>query len=471
MFVLALTPIVLLVVLLFWFKWPLSKAAPSIFIYTLLLTWFKWDVSAYQFLGIFFKAGLLTLDVVLILFGAIFFLGFLQSANLIRPMQSTLAELTQDKRVQALLLAWLFGSFLEGIAGFGTPAAIVAPLLVSLGFGPLKAILLSLLANSTAVTFGAVGTAIRVGFASLDISGVASQAALINLLVGWLVPMMMLAVVSDSWLHFRKGLVWAIAAAVVFLIPYYFSAQFGFEFPSIFGGAVGLFIAISYLRPKHISALSLGQVFSPYLLLIGILVIGKWIFLHFSILLTMGAGLTHNLSLFNPGFAFLTVILILNRKRCLALRPLILSAALPLRNVAISIFFTCALSYLMITSGLLQTLTSVVVSKFLPFYAAGIGAFGAFLAGSATVSNLLFGEMQFLAAEQMAIDSSLVLALQLVGAGAGNMIALANILAVQAAVGVSGEEGPILKRLMLPCLIYLLLVGCIGMAMDLLRNS
>lgn len=465
MFVLALTPIFLLIVLLFGLKWPLTKASPSIFIYTLVLTWFKWDISVSHLFGILMKAGLLTFDMMLIIFGAIFFLAYLRKASLINPMQSKLAELSQDKRVQVLLLAWLFGSFLEGIAGFGTPAAIVAPLLVSLGFLPIKAVLLSLLANSTAVTFGAVGTAIRVGFASLDITGVAIKAAFINLWLGWIVPVMMLAVVSDNWQHFKKGLIWAFAAALVFLIPYSLSAQLGFEFPSIFGGAVGLLVAIFYLKPKQTSTLSLVQVFSPYLFLIGILVIGKWIFINFNIRLSLGADLSHNLSLFNPGFAFLTVILILNHKKTLMLRPLILGSLLPLRGVAVSLFFTCALSYLLITSGLLETLSNVIVSSYLPFYAAAIGAFGAFLAGSATVSNLLFGQMQFLAASKQAIDSSLILALQLVGAGAGNMIALANILAVQAAVGMQGEEAKILKRLILPCLIYLFFVGCLAMVL------
>jgi lactate permease len=463
MLILALTPILLLIITLFGFKLPLTKAAPITFSYTLILTWIKWDLSLTALVGVISKSGLLTLDVMVILFGAILFLDYLRQVNLILPMQDKLSELSQDKRIQTLLLAWLFGSFLEGISGFGTPAAIIAPLMVSLGFAPFQAVILSLLANSTAVTFGAVGTPIRVGLASLDISGVATQAALINLLAGWLVPVMMLAVVSNNVRHFRSGLIWAFAAGLIFLIPYYLFSHLGFEFPSIFGGAIGLAIAMLYLKPKKTSLTSLAFAFLPYLLLICVLVVGKFVFSPFSFQFQLAPGLAHNMNFFNPGFAFLTVILILNFKRSAKLSPLVLKTSGLLQKTAVAIFFTSALSYLLIQSGLLQTLSSVIVSSFLPFYAAALGAFGAFLAGSATVSNLLFGKIQFLAAQKIGVSSSLVLALQLVGAGIGNMIALANILAVQAAVGMAGEEAKILKRLIIPCLIYLVVVGLWGL--------
>jgi lactate permease len=463
MFSLSLSPILLLIFMLFWLRLPLTKAAPLTFIYTLLLTWFEWGLSFPAFMGVILKSGLLTIDVMIILLGAILFLSYLREINLISPLQDKLSELTHDKQIQTLLLAWLFGSFLEGISGFGTPAAIIAPLMVSLGFAPLQAVLLSLLANSTAVTFGAVGTPIRVGFSSFDISGVATQAALINLLVGCLVPVMMLAVVSDSRQHFRRGLIWAIASGLIFLIPYYLFSFLGFEFPSIFGGALGLALAMIYLKKRETSFFSLAQAFMPYLLLILVLVVGKFIFSPFTFHFKPAPELLHTINLFNPGFAFVTVIIILNLNRNVELLPLIIKTYSSLHKTALAIFFTSALSYLLIISGILQSLSTVVVSSFLPLYAAFLGAFGSFLAGSATVSNLLFGEIQFQAAQKVGITTNLVLALQLVGAGVGNMIALANILAVQAAVGMKDQEASILKKLLLPCFIYLIFVGICGL--------
>jgi lactate permease len=466
MLILALTPIIFLILTLFGLKLPLTKAAPMTFAYTLMLTWIKWDISTANLVGVMAKSGLLTLDVMVILFGAILFLSFLKQVNRITPMQEKLSELSHDKRIQGLLLAWLFGSFLEGISGFGTPAAIVAPLMVSLGFAPLQAVLLSLLANSTAVTFGAVGTPLRVGFAALDTSGIATQAALINLLSGWLVPIMMVAVISENIRQFRSGIIYALLAGAMFLIPYYLFSHLGFEFPSIFGGAIGLTLAMLFLKSQETSWGSLVKAFMPYLMLIGVLITGKFTFSGLNYQLQLASGLTHTLNLFNPGFAFLSVILILNLKHSINVRSLAMKTTSTLGSAAMAIFFTSALSYLLILSGILETLSTVLVSSFLPAYAAGIGGFGSFLAGSATVSNLLFGKVQLLSAQTVGVSSSLVLALQLVGAGIGNMIALANILAVQAAVGMSGQEAKILKRLLLPCFLYLLLVGLWGLTFN-----
>jgi lactate permease len=137
---LSFTPIVFLFLTLFYCKWPLTKAAPATFVYTLILTWLKWDLSLPLLASLTLKSALLAIDVLVILFGAILFLGYLRASGLIVPMQMRLSEISHDKRIQAFLLAWLFGSFLEGISGFGTPAAIIAPLMVGLGFPALQAV-------------------------------------------------------------------------------------------------------------------------------------------------------------------------------------------------------------------------------------------------------------------------------------------------------------------------------------------
>ena len=109
----------------------------------------------------------------------------------------------------------------------------------------MTAILVTLLANSTAVPFGAVGTPIRIGLAGLDTAGVPLRAALINLFAGLLIPLMIMIVVGKNesngrWKAFIQCLPWAIFAALVFLIPYCLFSMLGQEFPSIFGGAIGL---------------------------------------------------------------------------------------------------------------------------------------------------------------------------------------------------------------------------------------
>jgi lactate permease len=484
---LAASPVLLLIFLLLVLRWPLLKAAPATFVYTALIAVWGWDLPASHMSSVLFKGALLTIDIGLIVFGAIFFLGYLRATGAIGNMEKELLSLTSDRRLQAILLAWPFGGFIEGVSGFGTPAVIVAPLLVGIGFAPMTAILVALVANSTAVAFGAVGTPIRIGFSGLETSGVAFQAALINLVAGLSVPLMILGLVTRSESKSRGGsffslLPWTVFAGFAFLVPYTLFSLLGHEFPSIFGGAVGLFLMIASLRvgflvPKAESAsfMQMARAFSPYIFLLALLIMGKFAFISQQMRLNLGGGLSHNVQFFNPGFAFLTTALFLAlylKRPVRELAALAGSTLAPLRKTAISIFFITSFTYTLIATGthdpgrpgILESLAEMIVTPALPYYASFIGAFGAFLAGSATVSNLLFGGMQAVAAEAIGFSVSWILALQLVGAGVGNMIALSNVLAVQAAVGVEGREPELLIRLLPPCLLYLVLASLAGAA-------
>lgn len=452
-----------------------------------------WDLPLKYVGSVFAKSFLLSLDVMLIVFGAIFFLNYLRQTGVIRSLESQLLALSPDPRVQAILLAWLFGSFIEGSSGFGTPAVIVAPLLVSVGFSPTTAILVSLTANSTAVAFGAVGTPIRIGLAGIDTVGVPWRAALINVFAGALVPFMILAFVvrervEGRWRSFFECLPWATFAALAFLVPYLLFSFFGQEFPSLFGAAIGLGFAVISLRcrflvPNHsftfsnkrvagaISLTKLFYAFLPYMLLLSLLLLGKALFTVFQMTLDLGGGITHSLQSFNPGFAFLTAIGLLALYKKITPSQLFVwgsEALRPLGKTAVSIFFVSAMTYTIIVSsaasgvGMLDSLMAPLRSSALPFFSAYVGAFGSFLAGSATVSNLLFGEVQVQAAQELGFTVSWILALQIVGAGAGNMIALPNILAVQAAVGSQAKESQLLYRLVFPCFAYLFVATAFG---------
>jgi lactate permease len=485
LFLLAASPVLLLIALLLILRWPLLKAAPTTFVYTAIIAVGAWGLPATYLGSALLKGFLLTLDIGLIVFGAIFFLGYLRQMGALVRMEKELLALTSDRRLQAILLAWPFGGFIEGVSGFGTPAVIVAPLLVGIGFGPLTAILVALVANSTAVAFGAVGTPIRIGFSGLETSGVAFHSALINLVAGLSVPLMILALVTKSESGSRVGsfislLPWTLFAGFAFLIPYTLLSMVGYEFPSIFGGAIGLVVTIASLRfgflvpsAGNSNIKAMIRAFAPYILLLGLLILGKFAFISQQVSLNLGGGLSHSVQFFNPGFAFLTTALLMTLYLKRPIRELVGlagSTMTPLRKAVVSIFFITSFTYTMIATGshdpdragILQSLADMIVTPALPYYSSFIGAFGAFLAGSATVSNLLFGSMQAIAAESIGFPVSWILALQLVGAGAGNMIALPNLLAVQAAVGLEAREPELLLRLITPCLIYLVLATLAG---------
>ena len=98
-----------------------------------------------------------------------------------------------------------------------------------------------------------------------------------------------------------------------------------------------------------------------------------------------------------------------------------------------------------------------------PIFAPTIGALGAFIAGSNTVSNLMFSLFQYGVAEKLSISGAMIVSLQAVGAAAGNMIAIHNIVAASATVGLLGREGSILKKTIIPTIYYVLLAGVLGL--------
>jgi lactate permease len=468
MLIFAILPLLVLIFLLLVLKWSLARSAPLAFAVTAMLAAFKWNAQILELIQPLFKGGLLAIDVSLIIFGAIFFVEYLKREGHFLSMLDQLNRLTQDREKLVLLFAWLFGSFIEGVSGFGTAGAIVAPFLVGIGIDASKAIVISLIANCTAVTFGAVGTPIRIGMADfLDVNFIQTVWQ-INLLPALMIPFVILFYLDKGVV--KKNWSFALLVGLSFIIPYALVTNFGYEYPSIVGGAVGFCTVLFILkhRASDLKWSSFIRAFSPYLLLLFILFLGKFVFEDFYSEINLGKYLKHNIQLFNPGLAFITTTLILiltSKKPVFSYLNLAEATFSPLAKTFMSIFFVSSLTYTMVLTdrlvlteyGMLESIASHASSKYLQYYSAFIGAFGAFLAGSATVSNLLFTEMQVHAAKIYHIKTEIVLALQLTGAAAGNMIALPNILAIQAAVKQHGGERELLLQLIWPCLFYLIL--------------
>lgn len=464
---------------------------------TLFLVSFLWNMGGIHILGSILRAAGITLDVFLVILGALFFLDYIKKCGIISEIEAYLTHLSSDRRVQAVFIAWLFGSVIEGTSGFGTPAAIVAPLLVAIGFPKLKAILIALLANTTAVSYGAVGTPIRVGFSGYEATGISEFVALINLFSGFIVPFLIIFfVVSDEPKKKVRLLLecvpFALFSGAAFLIPYFVIAQFSAEFPSLIGALIGLVVVYlgvnrNFLMPKNtfrfhddatlqvdsLASLPSLKVFLPYILLILFLFAGKLVFRDIRFNILSVSGIETSTSLFNPGFAFflsVTALLFLRKDSCIFLKDILLNSAAMLARPRLSIFFITSMVQIMIYSklnqsnqqGMIESLSSLIGTANVDFVAPFIGAFGAFLTGSATVSNLLFSEVQVNLALSSHLSVSLALALQLVGASVGNMISLFNILAVSATVKVAGYEREVLKSLIFPCIIYLLLAAFVA---------
>ncbi|EKF9118834.1 L-lactate permease [Vibrio cholerae] len=540
----AFSPIVVAAILLVGLNWPAKKAMPVAFALTVVIALIFWDMSANRVIASVLQGLGITVSVLWIVFGAIFLLNTLKYTGAITTIRNGFTNISPDRRVQAIIIAWCFGSFIEGASGFGTPAAIAAPLLVAIGFPALAAVLMGMMIQSTPVSFGAVGTPIIVGVnKGLDthnitealiangsnwdvyLQQITTSVALIHASVGTLMPILMAMMLTRffgknrSWTEGLDILPFAIFSGLAFTVPYALTGVFlGPEFPSLMGGLVGLAIVVTaakkgFLVPKtkwdfgpenewpaewlgslkmdlddvKAKPMSLALAWAPYVLLAVILVASRvspdfkalllGIKVSFSNILGETGISTAIEPLYLPGgiLVFVALIAVLTQARSLA--PMVKAfgeSTKTLIGAGFVLVFTIPMVRIFINSGVngadlasmpvtTANFAAGLVGDAFPMLSATVGALGAFIAGSNTVSNMMFSQFQFEVAQTLTISSVVIIALQAVGAAAGNMIAIHNVVAASATVGLLGREGATLRKTVLPTLYYLVLTGIIGM--------
>lgn len=550
--IVALTPILAVLLFLVVLRMPAIKAMPISLIATAILAIVYWQVPIIQVVAASLEGIIIGISILYIVFGAILLLNTLKLSGAIDTIRNSFLGITSDRRVQLIIIAWLFGAFIEGAAGFGTPAAIAAPLLVALGFPPLAAVVLALIADSSPVSFGAVGTPIIVGvsqglqegseiapivqpylsdIAILDYMHiVAAQVMRVDVFVGTLVPFILVLLLSKFFgeeRSFKDGLkVWkfALFAGFSFTIPALIVATFlGPEFPSIFGGLLGLIIVVplakkGFLLPREKwdfpkkedwlqtwigqdyaseasevkekgmdRELSLLVAWLPYILVGFFLVLTRLEVLPFkqwllSINISWNNILGTNIStslqpLYLPGTVFVLVVLITFFIHQMGSSQLFNSFSMSAKGIvgsAIALFTAVPMVRIFINSGLndanlasmpieLANTASALMGGSWPLVAPLIGALGSFISGSATFSNMMFSLFQFSVADQIAVDPTIILSLQVLGANAGNMICVLNVVAAASVVGLLGKEGTIIRMTLGPMLYYSFFSGAIGL--------
>ncbi|MBE0481483.1 MAG: L-lactate permease [Dehalococcoidia bacterium] len=269
----AALPIIIVGVLMVGRNWPASRAMPVGWLTAAVIAAIWWDMP-FSWISAATLAGLIeALNILIIVFGAVLILRLITRSGGLASISGSMASISADRRVQVLLIGWLLVCFLEGAAGFGTPAAVAAPLLVGLGFPPLIAVTTALVANSTAVTFGAVGVPIWGGFepvrnlVGLPPAGfteylreIGAFSGVLHFAIGTFIPLAVVSLLTRfSEGSFKQGLrVWplAIFAGLSFTIPMVLIATLvGFELPSLLGSLIALpvfILAVSrrFLVPK-----------------------------------------------------------------------------------------------------------------------------------------------------------------------------------------------------------------------------
>ncbi|MCP1676057.1 lactate permease [Natronocella acetinitrilica] len=575
LFLLALAPIITVFVFLVVLRWPAKHAMPLAYGVTVVIAVTLWGTSFTTAMAASVHGLVTALNILFIVFGAILLLYSLRESGAIATIRQGFSDISPDRRVQAIIIAWLFGSMIEGASGFGTPAAIAAPLLLAIGFPAMAAVMCALIIQSTPVSFGAVGTPILVGVSTglgdqtivnQSISGsfgfeqyvshIGVQVAMIHGIIGILVPLIMAGMLTRFFgvnRSFREGLaVWkfAIFAALAFIVPYYLVALvLGPAFPSLLGGLIGLAIVVpaaraGFLMPEdkfdfperaqwekewigdlqdvkepaleENKQVGLLNAWMPYVVVAALLVITRTIdpitdmlraeAVTFSWTNIFGTGInTASQPLYLPGF-----VLILGSVAAYFLHKMwkvpgaymeawkssgkmivgagaALLFAVPMVQVflntqsidgsAMEALLDDGVSYVGAMAQLdglpsmpeiLAEGVSQATGAFWPLFSPLIGALGAFIAGSNTVSNMMFSLFQFSTADNIglgATDAAIVVALQAVGGAAGNMITVHNVVAACATVGLLGREGLIIRKTLIPMTYYVAAAGVLGMAL------
>nr|WP_308418397.1 lactate permease LctP family transporter [Iodobacter ciconiae] len=432
-------------------------------------------------------------------------------------IRASVISVTDDQRLQVILIGFSFGAFLEGSAGFGAPVAITAGILVALGLQPLYAAGLCLIANTAPVAFGALGIPILVAGKTAGIDPM-----LIGMMAGRQLPLLSIFVpfflvwLMDGWRGVRQTWPAVLVAGLSFaIVQYYTSNHIGPELPDITSALVSLLAMAVFLKfwqpvetftfgadrsqatkrvaPVHYSAGQILKAWSPFIVLTIIVII--WSLPQFKALFAKG-GVLYSLvfSFHVPGLDNLVIKtapivtsntpyaavykfdLISATGSGILLAALITMALLRIRiKDGISVFgetlqelmrpifsISCVLgfAYLANYSGLSSTLALALAStgSFFPFFSPVLGWLGVFLTGSDTSSNALFSSLQSITAQQIGVSEVLLVAANTTGGVTGKMISPQSIAVACAAVGLVGRESDLFRFTIKWSFLFLLLI-------------
>jgi lactate permease len=555
----ALLPLATIAFLMVGRYWPATRAMPVAWLVAVGAGVVGWGMSA-RWIAAASVVGFITAaNILYIVFGAILLLYTLKRTGAFDAINRGFASVSDDRRVQVVLLVFLMGSFIEAAAGFGTPAAIVGPLLVGLGFPPLAAVVVALTGNLMAITFGAVGTPLIIGmidvFGSVEsiqtavvangpyasvaawVADIAVWAATYHVIVGVALPFVGVAMMTRFFGEERsirpalEVLPLTLFAWASFSVPYWLTAYFlGPEFPGLIGAMVGLFVTVGALKagffhpdeewdfgpqaawPDHwigdiqpgeggvgagtsrdgtVAAdgghvrMSLWKAWTPYALVAVLLVVTRvvdpvnafvtmdvftvtWADLPLTGETILGTGLTDSFAvLYLPGAVFVAVHLLtipLHGMRTDEVTAAWTETVEKVTPAVVALLFAVATVQIMLQSGTATGTDSMLIvlsdgmaslaGGVYPFLAAYVGALGAFLAGSNTVSDILFGTFQYGVADRIGTPRTLMLGAQAVGGAIGNLIAIHNVVAALAVVGLVGEEGRVIRLELIPLVYY-----------------
>lgn len=458
-----------------------------------------------------------------IIIGAVFIYKISVKTGQFDVIRSSILSITEDQRLQMLLVGFAFGTFLEGAAGFGAPVAITAALLVGLGFKPLYAAGLCLIVNTAPVAFGAMGIPIIVAG---QVSGVDTME--ISQMVGRQLPFMVpivliwIMAIMDGWRGVKETWPAILVASLSFSLAQYLTSNFvGPELPDItaaIASLISLTILLKYWKPKHIfrfedkniqvdetiikqarkqySVAQIAKAWSPFLILTAMVTI--WSIKPFKDLFVKDGPLSdlvvsikvpylHQLIQKLPPvvpeikdydaiykfdwlsatgtaiiLAALITIIYLNMKSKEAVSTFF-ETVNELKTPIYSIGMVLAFAFIANYSGLSATLALALAhtGQAFTFFSPFLGWVGVFLTGSDTSANALFSALQATTAQQIGVPEVLLVAANTSGGVTGKMISPQSIAIACAAVGLVGKESDLFRFTVKHSIIFTVMIGII----------
>lgn len=502
---------------------PAAKVAPIAWLVTVLTAIFVFHFPAKVTLLAALQGGLTGLfPIMYIPFGALVVYNVLKATGWMDKMQGAMANLTVDRRAQALLIAFGFGAFLEGICGFGAPVAIPASILIGLGYNPMMAALVCLVANTGPVPFGslAIPTVTLAKTTGLDVMKLSQMTGRFMAPLALIMAFATVYAMSKS-----KGLKGALGTILVaglsFSITEFLVSNFiGADLTSVLAGLACLVATAAYLnfqkhaqpwifegdapvsdKPAEFHAKELFLSWLPYLLL-AVLVIAVNLPKTKPFFNGSAAGWSWVLikaQIYNPGklYAFTwlqspgTIMLIAGliafpfmgikyavmgeqfgktfkqmipsfiAVACILSIAEVMNLALPIVDpkTKLAVVGDLATKQISMVATMANGIVALVSRQIYPLLSPLFGTIGVFLTGSNTSANALFGNLQKLTAQGMGLSDILMAAAGSAGASAGKMISPQSIVIAATAVGLAGKEGLIMRQTIKYTIPYVILLG------------
>lgn len=484
-FFLSLVPILIILFLMIKQRWGAARAGSAGYLSALVIAIFYFGAGPELLAYAHANALLLALDVLLIIWAAFLFYRVCDEAGAIRTIGRALPGLTDDRGMQAILIGWVFASFLQGVGGFGVPVAVTAPILIGLGLSPLAAVVIPSIGHGWAVNFGSLGSSFQALLNSTNMTAAElAPAAAIFLGLACLITGPMVAHAAGGWAAVRRLFIPALIIGLVMAVTQYLVAVLGpWNIAAFSAAIVGLLVSIPIafaVRRKNKNPINLDRkdlliAVSGYALLILIIVVGEFIpFIRYNLgriifqvqfpetATSLGfitpATLSRKISLFGhtgsllfyAAFFSYIVYLLAGKYQSGAVQRIFNGTLQRVMSSSVSILSMVAMAVIMersgMTSALAQGLASSLTTLF-PIIAPWIGAIGAFITGSNTNSNLIFGALQKQTAELLGFSIAVILAAQTAGGSFGSVTAPTKIVVGTSTAGLAGQEGEVLRRL------------------------